>query len=302
MSKQRRKSGNKNRGTAVLAVLFLLVGLGVMLFPTFSDLYYRWEASRKIAQYNRALEAQPEDYSELWAAAEAYNRQLASYAADPTATVEAELAEQVRQYLNPLGNGMMGYVDIPKIGVHLPIYQGTQESALQAGAGYWLGTSLPTGGASTHCVLTAHNGLVKAKMFTDIDQLEEGDTFTLTVLDRVLTYEVDQILTTLPDELEPLRIVEGQDYVTLYTCTPYGINTHRLLVRGHRIPTPETGSTQQGTIIETVESCAWLLFPALLALILILLAAVIRRLVRRKKIGRRNSPSKKEDCTNEAEN
>lgn len=302
MSKQRRKSGNKSRGTAVLAVLLLLVGLGVMLFPTFSDLYYRWEASREIAQYNRALEAQPEDYSELWAAAEAYNRQLASRAADPTAAVESELAEQVRQYLNPLGNGMMGYVDIPKIGVHLPIYQGTQESALQAGAGHWLGTSLPTGGASTHCVLTAHNGLVKAKMFTDIDQLEEGDTFTLTVLDRVLTYEVDQILTTLPDELEPLRIVEGQDYVTLYTCTPYGINTHRLLVRGHRIPTPETESIQQGTIIETVESCAWLFFPALLALILILLAAVIRRLVRRKKIGRRNSPSKKEDCTNEAEN
>ena len=138
---------------------------------------------------------------------------------------------------------MMGYIDIPKISVHLPIYQDTEESALQAGAGFWLGTSLPTGGPSTHCVLTAHNGLVRAKMFTDLDQLEIGDTFSLTILDRVLTYEVDQILVTEPEDISPLQIVEGEDYVTLYTCTPYGVNTHRLLVRGHRIPTPEDEET-----------------------------------------------------------
>ena len=146
---------------------------------------------------------------------------------------------EVEQLLNPLGTGMMGYLDIPKIDVHLPIYQGIEEQELQSGAGWWIGTSLPTGGESTHCVITAHNGLVRAKMFTELDQLEEGDTFSLSILDRVLTYEVDQVLVAMPTDIEALSIVEGQDYVTLYTCTPTGVNTHRLLVRGHRIPTPE---------------------------------------------------------------
>ena len=130
---------------------------------------------------------------------------------------------------------MMGYIDIPKINVHLPIYQGIEEKELQSGAGYWLGSSLPTGGESTHCVITAHTGLVKAKMFTDIDQLEIGDLFTLFVLNRQLTYEVDQILITEPDDIKDLYIVDGKDYVTLYTCYPYGVNTERLLVRGSRV-------------------------------------------------------------------
>ncbi len=225
----------------ILAILLLLVGLGIMLYPTFSDLYYRWTAQQQISQYNHVAEATQEDYSELWAAAEEYNRQLAQRGSSITVTEEEKA--QIEQLLNPLGNGMMGYIDIPKISVHLPIYQDTEESALQAGAGFWLGTSLPTGGPSTHCVLTAHNGLVRAKMFTDLDQLEIGDTFSLSILDRVLTYEVDQILVTEPEDISPLQIVEGEDYVTLYTCTPYGVNTHRLLVRGHRIPTPEDEET-----------------------------------------------------------
>lgn len=124
--------------------------------------------------------------------------------------------------------------------MYLPIYQGTGERALQSGAGYWLGTSLPTGGESTHCVLTAHNGLVKAKMFTDLDKLKLGDRFSLQILDRTLTYQVDQILVTVPEDTSALQIVEGKDYVTLYTCTPYGINTHRLLVRGVRVDDQET--------------------------------------------------------------
>ena len=225
----------------ILAILLLLVGLGIMLYPTFSDLYYRWTAQQQISQYNHVAEAAQEDYSELWAAAEEYNRQLAQRGS--SITVSEEEQALIEQLLNPLGNGMMGYIDIPKISVHLPIYQDTEESALQAGAGFWLGTSLPTGGPSTHCVLTAHNGLVRAKMFTDLDQLEIGDTFSLSILDRVLTYEVDQILVTEPEDISPLQIVEGEDYVTLYTCTPYGVNTHRLLVRGHRIPTPEDEET-----------------------------------------------------------
>lgn len=225
----------------ILAILLLLVGLGIMLYPTFSDLYYHWTAQQQISQYNHVAEATQADYSELWAAAEEYNRQLAQRGSSITVTEEEKA--QIEQLLNPLGNGMMGYIDIPKISVHLPIYQDTEESALQAGAGFWLGTSLPTGGPSTHCVLTAHNGLVRAKMFTDLDQLEIGDTFSLSILDRVLTYEVDQILVTEPEDISPLQIVEGEDYVTLYTCTPYGVNTHRLLVRGHRIPTPEDEET-----------------------------------------------------------
>ena len=225
----------------ILAILLLLVGLGIMLYPTFSDLYYRWTAQQQISQYNHVAEATQADYSELWAAAEEYNRQLAQRGSSITVTEEEKA--QIEQLLNPLGNGMMGYIDIPKISVHLPIYKDTEESALQAGAGFWLGTSLPTGGPSTHCVLTAHNGLVRAKMFTDLDQLEIGDTFSLSILDRVLTYEVDQILVTEPEDISPLQIVEGEDYVTLYTCTPYGVNTHRLLVRGHRIPTPEDEET-----------------------------------------------------------
>lgn len=285
------KKAKKRKGT-ILAVLLLLIGLGVMLFPTMSDLYYRWAAEREIARYNQVTtEATAEDYSELWAVAEAYNRRLAAHAADPS-EASPELDTDISQYLNPLGNGMMGYIDIPKISVHLPIYQGTEERALQAGAGYWIGTSLPTGGAGTHCVLTAHNGLVKAKMFTDIDQLAAGDTFTITVLDRVMTYEVDQILTTLPSELEPLRIVEGQDYVTLYTCTPYGVNTHRLLVRGHRVPTP---ADQQSGTLEQIDGGTgtwWIAIPILL--ILLILIFVIRLLLRKRGKNRyRKNPAKR---------
>lgn len=228
----------KPRPSTVAIALLALIGLGIMLYPALNDMFSRWMAQQEIAQYNQVAEAEQADYSDLWAAAEDYNRKLAETGSF-AGSVSAEQQQEVSGLLNPLGTGMMGYIEIPKINVRLPIYQGTEERALQAGAGFWIGTSLPTGGPSTHCVITAHNGLVRAKIFTDLDQLEEGDTFSLTVLDRVLTYQVDQILTTTPDDLEPLQIVEGQDLVTLYTCTPYGVNTHRLLVRGHRIPTPD---------------------------------------------------------------
>ena len=222
--------------TSVLIVLLFLLGAGIMLYPTASDLYFKWSASREISQYYQVAEAEQEDYSELWAAAEAYNRQLAEHSSF-AASVTDDDTTYVSQFLNPLGTGMMGYLDIPAIEIHIPIYQGTDESVLQSGAGYWIGTSLPTGGESTHCVLTAHNGLVKAKLFTDLDQLETGDTFSLSILNRELTYEIDQILIAEPDDFEPLEIVEGEDYVTLYTCYPYGVNTNRLLVRGHRVET-----------------------------------------------------------------
>ena len=273
----------KRKISTLLAVLLLIVGLGVLLYPSLSDLYYRWEAEQETAQYNQVAEATQEDYSDLWAAAEEYNRKLAQGNAFSVAATAEEEAK-IEQFLNPLGNGMMGYIDIPKINVHLPIYQGIEEQALQAGVGFWPGTSLPTGGPSTHCVLTAHNGLVRAKMFTDLDQLVEGDTFSLSILDRVLTYEVDQILVTEPDEVDALQIVEGQDYVTLYTCTPYGVNTHRLLVRGHRIETPENVNLGNGAvdIIRTQSGMTVLITLAVVGL-LILLFRIWRIFRARKK-------------------
>lgn len=216
-----------------LVVLLLLAGGGLLLYPTLSDRYYNWQARNEIHAYYEYLDV---DCDELFAQAETYNQTL--LLKEDQFVLSDEEEEYISTLLNPMGNGMMGYIEIPKIDVRLPIYQGTDENALQMGAGWWTATSLPTGGTSTHCVLTAHTGLVKAKMFTDIDQLVEGDTFTLSILDRTLTYEVDQILVVEPTDWDDLKVVEGQDYVTLYTCTPYGINTHRLLVRGHRIETP----------------------------------------------------------------
>ena len=279
----KQKKKKKLQWPTIAAVLLLLVGLGVMLYPTASDMYNRWIAQEEIAQYNQVMEAEAADYSELWAAAEAYNRRLAETGTFG-GSIGTEETQEVSGLLNPLGTGMMGYIDIPKINIHLPVYQGIEESALQAGAGYWLGTSLPTGGESTHCVLTAHNGLVRAKMFTDLDQMEVGDTFTLSILDRVLTYEVDQILVTEPNDLSALQIVQGEDLVTLYTCTPYGVNTHRLLVRGHRIETPENVNLGNGAvdIIRTQSGMTVLITLAVVGL-LILLFRIWRIFRARKK-------------------
>lgn len=219
--------------STILVALLLLAGLCVLLYPTANDLYTRWRLSKEVGQYNEITEAQQTDYTSEWAAAESYNQSLLEK--ESQFWVDGEEREYVGTLLNPLGTGMMGHITIPKINVNLPIYQGTDEQELQSGAGYWIGSSLPTGGASTHCIITAHTGLVKAKLFTDLDQLTEGDQFTLSILDRDMTYEVDQILITEPDDMSALYVVEGQDYVTLYTCYPYGINTQRLLVRGHRV-------------------------------------------------------------------
>lgn len=270
----------KPRLSTVLVGVLFLVGAGVMLCPTMSDLYVRRQLQKELAQYNQVTQGEEADYSELWAAAEDYNRRLAEK--DNQFAVSEEEMEEISGLLNPLGTGMMGHIDIEKISVHLPVYQGTEESALQAGAGWWIGTSMPTGGPGTHCVLTAHTGLVRAKMFTDLDQMEEGDTFSLTVLDRVLTYEVDQILITEPEEIEPLLIVDGEDYCTLYTCYPYGVNTERLLVRGHRIPTPETEKTAVSVLTEE-SSRPWLAAAAAAALAAGIAVAVVIKKRKRKE-------------------
>lgn len=218
----------------VLLVLILLVGLSLLLYPSVSDYWNSFHQSKAITEYaERVANLDEDQYAEIWDAAADYNASLQ----DLTNSYHLSDAQEetYKQLLNVSGDGVMGYIEIPSIQCSLPIYHGTAESVLQSAVGHLEWTSLPVGGESTHCVLSGHRGLPSAKLFTNLDKLEVGDVFLLRVLDEVLTYEVDQILIVEPQETAELQIVEGQDYCTLVTCTPYGINTHRLLVRGHRI-------------------------------------------------------------------
>ena len=227
----------KNLSTIILILIFL-VGLSVMLYPSVSDAVNRKHQSRAVADYAEKVEQLSDaDYQTYFDAADAYNRQLNT---TPNAFYKPDLVSGYAQTLDISGTGIMGYITIPKISVKLPIYHGTDEGVLQVAAGHLEGSSLPVGGAGTHAVISAHRGLPSAKLFTNLDELEVGDRFTITVLNRVLTYEVDQISIVLPTEIDQLLPTEGMDYVTLMTCTPYGINTHRLLVRGKRVETTES--------------------------------------------------------------
>lgn len=270
--------------STIFFIVLVVIGIGFLMYPTVCDKYARWKLARQIGQYNQVLESEKEDYSELWAAAEEYNRYLTEK--ESQFMLSAEEKERISTLLNPLGTGMMGHIQIPKINVNLPVYQGTNEKELQSGAGWWMGSSLPTGGESTHCIITAHTGLVKAKMFTDVDQLEIGDRFTLSVMDRELHYEVDQILVTEPEDMSELYIKEGEDYVTLYTCTPYGINTHRLLVRGKRVfPENVDGNAESektGRLTEHQMITAVMIFACLSAFTVFM---ILRQKKNRKKEG-----------------
>lgn len=217
---------------------FIAVFLGGMLvffYPTISNYWNTLQQGRAIAEYTQTVnKMRPGELQQTWDEAEAYNRELLSNPA------RYHLSHsQMQRYLSLLDvgkTGMMGHIEIEKLGVDLPIYHGTEDSVLQVGAGHVPGSSLPTGGEGTHTILSGHRGLPSAKLFTNLDELEEGDRFVLHVLDRDLAYQVDQIRVVEPKELSNLKIIPGQDYATLATCTPYAINTHRLLVRGHRVP------------------------------------------------------------------
>ena len=213
-----------------LLLLFLL-GLGLVAYPIVSSYYTEKHQSQVHTQYQEVLErADSREIEEARTAAESYNQLLASGA------TAAELeALDYDSLLNLAGNGIMGYVEIPAIDVLLPICHGVGEDSLERGAGHLPSTSLPIGGKGTHTVISAHSGMATARMFTDLEQLEAGDVFYLHVLNEALSYEVDQILVVKPYQIDALKIDRGQDYVTLITCTPYGVNSHRLLVRGHRI-------------------------------------------------------------------
>ena len=258
----------KNRSTIILILIFL-VGLSVMLYPTVSDYVNQRHQSRALASYDETVnEMSDADYTAYFEAADAYNQRLA---ATPNSFFTPEQVSGYDETLDVSGTGIMGYITIPRIGVELPIYHCTSDGVLQVAAGHLEGSSLPVGGAGTHAVISAHRGLPSAKLFTNLDELEAGDTFTITVLDRVLTYEVDRISIVLPTETDLLQPVEGQDYVTLMTCTPYGINTHRLLVRGHRVNTRESQKhvrvTADATRIDPIITAPVIALPMLAVLL-----------------------------------
>ena len=216
----------------VLLVFF--VGLAVLLYPYIADYFNSQRQSRVVSQYYRNLATlSDDDFSELFAAAHAYNDSL-EYRRNQNLLTEEEL-EEYMGLLNPFGNGIMGTLMIDAINVMLPIYHGTNEGVLQIGAGHYEGTSLPVGGPGTHTVITGHRGLPSSLLLTNLDRVVIGDIFVLRILNETLTYRVDQIVTILPHELDELAFVPGRDLCTLVTCTPYGINSHRLLVRGYRI-------------------------------------------------------------------
>ena len=262
----------KNRSNIILILIFL-VGLSVMLYPTVSDYVNQKNQSRAVASYSEEVENLSDvDYQAYFDAADDYNRRLAE---TPDAFYRPEEVSGYTDTLDVSGTGIMGYITISKIGVELPVYHGTSDGVLQVAAGHLEGSSLPVGGAGTHAVISAHRGLPSAKLFTNLDELEVGDTFTITVLDRVLTYEVDQISIVLPTETDNLKVVDGKDYVTLMTCTPYGINSLRLLVRGRRIETPDKLKhirvTADAIKIEPIITAPIMALPLLLVLLLWLL-------------------------------
>ena len=228
--------------STVILILVFFLGLSLVLYPSVSDYWNSLHQSRAIATYAEEVSNLDTDrYEQLWAEAVDYNRTLRDR--DNAFLLSETQKAAYDSLLNVGGNGVMGYIEIPTIGVSLPVYHGTDEGVLQIAVGHIEWTSLPVGGESSHCVISGHRGLPSAKLFTNLDKLVVGDTFLFRVLDETLTYEVDQILIVEPQEVSALTIREGEDLCTLVTCTPYGINTHRLLVRGHRVENAETART-----------------------------------------------------------
>ncbi len=257
-------------------ILFLVffVGLSLLLYPTVSNYWNSLFQTRAVARYTEKVASlDNESYEKYLDAARKYNEYILTK--DNRFLITEEEMEMYQSLLNLSGDGVMGYIEIPSIDCALPIYHGVDESVLQVAVGHIEWSSLPVGGASTHCVVSGHRGLPSARLFTDLDQLAVGDTFLLQVLSETLTYEIDQILIVEPLELDALNIVEGEDYCTLVTCTPYGINTHRLLVRGHRIDTAEEARvirvTADASQIEPIIVAPVVAAPMLLILLIALM-------------------------------
>ena len=271
-----------------------------MFYPTFSELWNSYRNQKLVSSYTEAVETmEPEDFSAIWAEARAFNAQHTVNSivdAFDEETDEYVLSHPYDQVLNPTGNEIMGYIEIPKINVRLAIYHGIGTEALENGCGHIEGTSLPIGGVGNHAVLSAHRGLPSAKLFTDLDQIEVGDLFFVKVLDAKLAYKVDQILTVLPEETDDLAIEPGRDLITLVTCTPYGVNSHRLLVRGERTEYVEEEDTMKSGIIlrnpleGTNQAQRMLVIGMMVFLVFMILMGIILRISdwRKKKKKQRD--------------
>ncbi|SCY69203.1 class C sortase [Butyrivibrio sp. INlla14] len=255
--------------------LIFLAGLAIFLYPSVSNYINSKNQSRAISNYEEAMAAiSEEDYTKFWQAADEYNKELASKPLNFKLTDEEKA--KYESILDPTGTGIMGYIEIENIGVNLPIYHGTEETVLQVGIGHLEGTSFPTGKTSTHAVLSGHRGLPSSKLFSDLDQMIVGDTFLLHILDQTFAYQIDQINIVLPEETSDLAIVDDKEYVTLVTCTPYGVNTHRLLVRAKRVDYNEetklivpADATRYGNIVVAPFIGAPILLIAFIAYIIV---------------------------------
>ena len=267
-----------NRSTLILILVFL-AGLSLLLYPSVSNYWNSFHATRAIASYSEAVAAlDQETYEQMWQDAQRYNQTLSRDAGRFQPTDEQHARYEAT--LDVSGTGIMGTIEIPSIKVSLPIYHGVDDAVLQIAAGHIEGSSLPVGGAGTHCVLSGHRGLPSAKLFTNLDRLVEGDVFLLRVLNETLTYEVDQILIVEPEDVSALEIEEGKDYCTLVTCTPYGINTHRLLVRGHRIENLDDGFLNVAAEAQPIDPA--LVAPLVAVPILVVLLVIVLVKYRKK--------------------
>lgn len=284
----KKKASKKNRITAILLVAVLLAGLSLLLYPLISNYWNSIHQSQAIAAYmDDVSELDDSAYVALWEEAQDYNTSLLD---DENRFFPDEEEQQQYEHLLSISNdGIMGYIEIPSIDVTLPIYHGTSEEVLQVAIGHIEGSSLPIGGPSTHCVISGHRGLPSSRLFTDIDRLSEGDIFTLLVLDEALTYEVDQIRIVEPDDTSLLEIEEGEDLCTLVTCTPYGVNSHRLLVRGHRVENQEAAGilriTADALMIDSRFVAPVLAVPILLVVVLFMVLRPLKRKKRRAAKG-----------------
>ena len=242
----------KKKSLNIKLIVLFLAGLSLLLYPLISNEWNTYRQSKLITSYEKIIEEKKEeiDYASEWDRANAFNRSLLPSILPDSFAIAAASAEPDKEYmecLNLAGDGTMGYVEIPKINIKIPIYHTVSDEVLQIAAGHLEGSSLPVGGVDTHSVISAHRGLPSAALFTDLDRLKEGDHFLLHILDEILCYEVDRITVVEPEETDALAVEPGKDYVTLLTCTPYGVNSHRLLVRGHQVP-------YEPEVIKAVES------------------------------------------------
>lgn len=292
--------------SGILFGLLFLAGFGILAYPTVSNQWNTYRQSRLISNYEQAVsDMQPEDYTKEWEAAREFDSTLVqnNIYGDVFGSDDVDMKDtDYWKVLNVAGDGVMGYLSIPKINIKLAIYHGTAEDVLQTGIGHMNGTSLPIGGESTHSVLAAHRGLPAARLFTDIDQLKQGDMFYIHVLDETMAYQVDQILDMVDKDdhetlEEALQIQEGEDQVTLFTCTPYGVNSHRLLVRGTRVPyngEEEVESTPVDSMLRAIQNyyMLYLILGLAVTLLVILIMKFLFDRKNKKHSGKTDDMSK----------